>query len=145
MRKTVVGEMTTSAGDAATEPIPHAQIHKAADQGWSTKAFGAAIATLIATIGQNMGSDSTTGHVMVWVSPSLAMLVPPVCDFILQWWGYVGDKRDYTEARKELVTLLDAPETSERHKKEMRLTLERAEAAWATKQYERTNRRKKLG
>lgn len=143
LREASVTEASPAVQEIPPEPVPHRQIQRAAEQGWSTKAFGAAVATLLATIGQNLSAHHTVGNVMVWMSPTVAMMIPPACNYALERWGERLENKYYSEARKNLVTLLDNPETSERHKKEMRLTLEKAETAWALKQIERAGRRKK--
>jgi len=133
----------TATAVAAPEFIAPKELTNAPSQGLTAKTFAAAIATLIATVGQHLGQGHLYGNVMVWAAPTIALIIPPVALQVSEMWADRREDTRYEKAHGKFVALLENPQTSKEHKKEMQILLQAAERARAERLIERSKRNPK--
>ncbi|MDV7220177.1 hypothetical protein [Streptomyces prunicolor] len=139
-------EETVAASESPSVAAPAEAIAKAKEEGFTPKALGASLATLLAMEGQRLAEQHHDyGNFMALCSPSVAILIPVIVTYLLekgkvrkQDKRYEREDGRHVKSRERVVALLDDPNISAAHKKILRSTLETSDARWAQRLMDRS-------
>jgi hypothetical protein len=99
--------------------------------------FGVGGGTGLVAIAQTVGTGTTTGQILLYLSPFASFIVGSFLYYIeIQVSRYL-ERRAVVHARKTLIEQLTNPHTTDEHKAKIRELLERLEESVATAELER--------